>query len=363
MGGPMAAGRAGVRRGAAGAGARGVARGAPGSGRGAEARRRVGVEAGVTAGGGEQDGDWEELAALKSARAERAGQYATRLAALDAPEWLPARVISVREEARGKRVVRLDCEVSRELVPLQKAYRRVGQRAQIKIRGRGPWGAAPASAPFSTRGAQERVLFKLKGDLTAGQTKLPVEATSVRGELQLLLDEKEDPELWDALVEGEEAVELGPFLGAGIGIQGTAIQQVFAYPLVVILAEGQGIAAAKALVEAGDDAGGLCLGSREQARLFYRVRNEEEACFADRFERWARDFNVKATPTTGSFLDAWDADDELEYEPEETAVVVFGSAEAEEQAQELCEEAEIGLLVRSSVEADDVEFLASDRVV
>lgn len=321
------------------------------------------MEAGATAGGGEQDGDWEELAALKSARAERAGQYATRLAALDAPEWLPARVISVREEARGKRAVRLDCEVSRELVPLQKAYRRVGQRAQLKIRGRGPWVAEPASAPFSMRGAQERVLFKLKGDLTAGQTKLPVEATSVRGELQLLLDEKEDPELWDALVEGEETVELGPFLGAGISIQGTAIQQVFAYPLVVILAEGQGIAAAKALVEAGDDAGGLCLGSREQARLFYRVRNEEEACFADRFERWARDFNVKATLTTGSFLDAWDADDELEYEPEETAVVVFGSAEAEEQAQELCEEADIGLLVRSSVEAEDVEFLASDRVV
>ena len=44
------------------------------------------------------------------------------------------------------------------------------------------------------------------------------------------------------------------------------------------------------------------------------MRNEEEACFTGSFERWERDFNVKATLTTGSFLDAWDADDELEYE-------------------------------------------------
>ena len=309
-----------------------------------------------------EEGDWAELAELKRQRGERAGQYATRLSALDAPEWLPARVLSVREETRGKRLATLDCEVSRELVPLQKAYRRVGQRAQVKVRGRGPFEAAPASAPFSMRGSQERVLFKLKGDLTAGQTKVPVDATSVRGELQLFVDEKEDPELWEGLVEGEE-VEIGSFLGAGADFQSNAVQQIFAYPLVVILAEGRGIAAAKALVEAGNDAGGLCLGSRDQARLFYRVRNEEEACFTGSFERWERDFNVKATLTTGSFLDAWDADDELEYEPEGTAVVVFGDAEAEEQAAELCEEADISLIVRSSLEGADVEFLASDRVV
>ena len=50
-------------------------------------------------------------------------------------------------------------------------------------------------------------------------------------------------------------------------------------------------------------------------------------------------------------------------EIEGTAVVVFGDAEAEEQAVELCEEADISLLIRSSLEGSDVEFLASDRVV
>ena len=53
----------------------------------------------------------------------------------------------------------------------------------------------------------------------------------------------------------------------------------------------------------------------------------------------------------------------LNLEEDNVGAVLFGDAEAEEQAAELCEEADISLLIRSSHEGADVEFLASDRVV
>ena len=65
------------------------------------------------------------------------------------------------------------------------------------------------------------------------------------------------------------------------------------------------------------------------------------------------------TVHTDSFLEAWDADDELEYEPDMTAVLAFGDAATEEAAAELCEEAEIPLLVRGSDEARPFTFLDS----
>ena len=50
------------------------------------------------------------------------------------------------------------------------------------------------------------------------------------------------------------------------------IQGMFAYPTLVIFCEGKaGIAAAKALIEATPDSGGLNFPLRQDVRMYYRV--------------------------------------------------------------------------------------------
>ena len=54
----------------------------------------------------------------------------------------------------------------------------------------------------------------------------------------------------------------------------TSIQGVFAFPTLVIFCEGKGgIAAAKALIEATPDSGGLNFPLRQDVRMYYRVRH------------------------------------------------------------------------------------------
>lgn len=50
------------------------------------------------------------------------------------------------------------------------------------------------------------------------------------------------------------------------------IQGLFAYPTLVLFCEGKtGIAAAKALIEAAPDSGGLNFPLRQDVRMYYRV--------------------------------------------------------------------------------------------
>jgi len=267
-------------------------------------------------------------------------------------------VLSVRDEAPGVRSVVLDCETSRQLVPLQSAYCQVGQRAQVKVQGLEPEAVPPASPPFPAEGAQGHVLWKLKGDLFAHEVKEQEEAISVRSELHLLAERQAAP-LTFALQAGEE-VELGPFRGGGMPLVGDTLQHVWAHPTVVLLAEGPaGIAAARALLEAGCGPGGVCLGLRDEVRLFYKVERAADACFQELYGDWERDHGAKVTVHTGSFLEAWDEDDELEYDPAQTAVVVFGGEEAEEAARELCQEADVEKLVYGFDEGERLKFLDS----
>ena len=52
-------------------------------------------------------------------------------------------------------------------------------------------------------------LYKTRGDIYAGETKTRVEVTSVEAELELLVGEKEAPEVYNADESG--LFELGPF--------------------------------------------------------------------------------------------------------------------------------------------------------
>ena len=52
-------------------------------------------------------------------------------------------------------------------------------------------------------------LYKARGDIYAGETKTRVEVTSVEAELELLVGEKEAPEVYNA--DESALFELGPF--------------------------------------------------------------------------------------------------------------------------------------------------------
>lgn len=46
-------------------------------------------------------------------------------------------------------------------------------------------------------------------------------------------------------------------------------------------------------------------------------------CLTDRFDRWQEQLGVQVVPTTSGFMDAWDGDDTLVYEPESTAAFIL----------------------------------------
>ena len=94
-----------------------------------------------------------------------------------------------------------------------------------------------------------------------------------------------------------------------------------------------------------------------------QVPNEDSVCYESLFEEWEEKYGVKTTVHTSTFLDAFDDDDTLEYEPEATAVVSLGGEEAEKLAAELCEEAEIKLHVRASEEGEDMVYADTGYVV
>lgn len=67
---------------------------------------------------------------------------------------------------------------------------------------------AVSSSPFPLLKIKE-ALYKVRGDLYAGAIKLHEDTLSIKGELELLVDEKDGEEIWN-LTEGD-SVEVGPF--------------------------------------------------------------------------------------------------------------------------------------------------------
>ena len=58
--------------------------------------------------------------------------------------------------------------------------------------------------------------------------------------------------------------------GAGINLR-APIRSIWAYPTLIIFAEGLGIATARSLIEADVEVGSLNLPQRQDVRLYYRV--------------------------------------------------------------------------------------------
>ncbi|GMH35445.1 hypothetical protein BSKO_03313 [Bryopsis sp. KO-2023] len=285
---------------------------------------------------------------------DRPGWYEAKWAAVDQPEWNPATFLRSSQITPTHRVVALEVEISREKVPIMNSYKRVGQKASVRINN-GIEMEVPVCCPPFSEELNEKSLLKLKGDIYAGETKTEVDELSVKAELLLMVTEKEFPDLYN--LEEDTPVELGPFKGGGLKLRGP-IFGVYRFPTVVIFCEGEGIAAARSLINATPDIVGLTVELRGDVKMYYKAPNEASIAFATEFDDW-RKLGCDVITTTGSFQDAFDDDETLIYEPSETAAIILtgGDEESEKAALEVCKEAEIGEIVRESDPQDDTVYL------
>ena len=321
-----------------------------------------------------------------------------KFAADDQPDWNAAKLVAVDELLPGAvRLVTLEAEVSRERIPLRNAYLSPGQRARVRVLGGGEC-AVPVASPPPHPKLNHDALVMARGDIKANETKTSRELTSASARVQLWVTEADAPDLW-AAKPGETLVELGPFEGTGADLRGVA--GAFAFPTLVLFVSGEGAAAARALLGASPGAGGLVLRLRRDVVVYYKAPNARSLAFADELEgKWARraaeaggfdDGGGQSGPrirvvtaTRGeSFADMFDDDDELEYDPAQTAAIVFtgsrqdgedglgGSKKSEKQEQAEADEAdaleaaaaaEIAVVVRGDVDAEPVRHTETAKV-
>lgn len=292
--------------------------------------------------------------------ADRENWYLPKFAADNAPDWLPARFVSSALLGPGFKEVVLEVEISRERVPLRNAYRHVGQRAMVRVNSGEDRQLAVACAPFPLSMNKE-ALFRVRGDIYAGETKTVREEVSSMARLTLLVREGEAPEVWG--MAEDDLVELGAFQGTGMDLRGPIIG-IYTYPTIVIFCEGLGIAAARALIEARPEVGGLNFGLRTDVRMYYRAPNEALLLYRELFGEWQEKYSVQViTSTRDTFTDMFDNDDTLMYDPATTAAVVVTGMEeeAEEAALEACKEAEISVIVRQSVEQPETLYIMKGK--
>ncbi|KAF6252479.1 hypothetical protein COO60DRAFT_1704250 [Scenedesmus sp. NREL 46B-D3] len=285
--------------------------------------------------------------------------YEAKFAADDMPDWIPGRFLAAAQQAPHMRLLTFEVEVSRERVPLRNAYKAAGQRMNVRVNG-GEKRTLTIASPPHEEGLNKDALFLCKGDIFAGETKQAREPTSTLAEVQVLVDSKEAPEVYN--MGADDLISVGPFDGHGLDMRSSGIQAVFRFPTVIIFASGHGIATAAALLESPLGAPThLSSTLRADVRVYYNAPNRASLCLTDRYERWATELKVEVVPTTNGFMDAWDGDDSLVYDPETTAAVILtgGDEEAEAAALEVCKEAEITAIVRDSQPAAPPVYLDS----
>ncbi|KAG6552850.1 hypothetical protein Mapa_005505 [Marchantia paleacea] len=273
-------------------------------------------------------------------------------------DWHPAVVANVKEVATGTRCITLTAECSREQVKIEHAYMKSGQLAQVRIGEELLTGIACSSPPFSEE-VNAPVLYKIRGDIPAGTTKLPQFSLAAKAPIDLHVTEADSALLYNLKV-GDE-LELGPFSQTGLDLR--PILFLTRYSTQIIFAQGKGIAVARAIMECRDgDNGSLNLGLREDVRLYYEAPNPSSLAYKDRYGLWER---KKAKVRTvventdgenwdgivGTLTTVWDEDD-IEYDPIMTGVVVCVESSKREEMRTLLAEAGIpdGQIVTWSVE-------------
>ncbi|GLC56391.1 hypothetical protein PLESTB_001099800 [Pleodorina starrii] len=261
--------------------------------------------------------------------------YEAKFCAEDQPEWNIGRFVTSRQVSPEFRAVTVECEASRERIPLRAAFKTAGQRASLRINQGVERICTVASAPFP-ESINYEPLFKVRGDLFAHEIKAVREPISVKTELTVLVTRKEAPEVYNA--GPDDVVEVGPFVGTGMDLRSSPLMAMYACPTVVMFVSGRGIATCMSLLESTSDVPNLSLEFRKDVRVYYKAANAASLAFKDRFEEWEKLGPIKVLTTTTSFQDAFDDDDSLTYDPETTGAVIIvgGDEEAEREALEVC---------------------------
>lgn len=259
--------------------------------------------------------------------------------------------------------------------------------------------AVPVASPPPRPGLNHDALVMARGDIKANETKTTRELESALARVQLWVTEADAPDLWAAR-PGETLLELGPFKGTGVELK--EISGAFAFPTLVLFVSGEGVAPARALLGAAPGAGGLVLNLRRDVVVYYRAPNARSLAFADELEgKWAQraaeaggfegasqtapKIRVVTATRGESFAEMFDDDDELEYDPAQTAAIIFtgnrqeegedslggGGKKSERQEQAEADErdaleaasaAEIAVVVRGDLDAEPVKHTETAKV-
>ena len=302
---------------------------------------------------------------------ERQKLYEIPLVAADMPAWVEAPVVSVRQVLPHVRELVVGAEISRHFVSVENVYTTVGQRASVRLPGTDeasarevryathpPTRGAPPMCGFhypthydearEKRVEVQGVLWDLRGDLMAGESKKAQQFTSIRRDAALWVDEREAPELY-ALKAGD-AVELGPAVGGGLKME--ELNAYLVFKTILVFASGDGIATAKSLLD--NMFSQPVLLNYKEVRLYYQAPDPTLLAYPEDLARWGgQDYENYVVRTVvangakgydghvGDFESLYHADD-LVYDPEDTGAVVCVPKDQEAAVVKfLVEEAEV----------------------
>jgi len=191
-------------------------------------------------------------------------RYIITFSADEEVEFRPGRILAV-EHGEQSTLLSVEVETSREFVALKRAYRTPGQLARLRFDGQD--GSEElldiASPPFSLS-ANTGALWRLKGDLYAGETK----KIAVPEENRLLIECLRPSSASDKDLKPGDEVEVGAFSEDGIDVR--PVMGRFQCPALAMFCDGshESICQLRAMLEAEDCACELVPLERTAVMLF-----------------------------------------------------------------------------------------------
>mmetsp|Transcript_12956 Transcript_12956/g.29369 ORF Transcript_12956/g.29369 Transcript_12956/m.29369 type:complete len:414 (-) Transcript_12956:113-1354(-) len=239
---------------------------------------------------------------------EELAKYKIVYAAEDAAEWQPAQLLSSETLPNGDRLVTVEIEASRQLVPLKNAYRMPGQRMKLRLSGEQDHCSLPVATPPPSLTDNHEQLLNLKGDIYAGSTKCAVKVATTKVKLEALLakDSPLDVALENATLPLE--VEAGPFDGFGLNV--LPLAPVFRTRAILFLCEESCSATCslRALIDSQDSASDLQLWHRDAVCLVQFAAGNAavtstcaELIDNDRLDSWEENHKVRSFRALGGF--------------------------------------------------------------
>lgn len=224
-------------------------------------------------------------------------RYRIVFSADDGSDWIKGNVTAIQGGSSGA-LLTVEVEASREYVALRRSYRSPGQKMKVKI-GRVEEALTVASPPLSLS-AQAGQLWRLKGDIYAGQTKKEAEKGSVRISIEVYRPSTE------GVAVGEE-VEVGPFTDEAIDLR--PVLGRFQVPALAFLCDGspEAVCTLRALMEAENCS--VELSVRERTSLLFCARPSQlPGSLGAWLEQAEAKFKLAVVNFQADVADAWDKD-------------------------------------------------------